>query len=75
MSQTDYSFRDQLRHHLKRIRAITHRIRGGATISISDHSIKIQTETPLQSEHTRYNAMTEREVTAKLLERVDEKLY
>lgn len=66
---TKHSFRDQLRHHIKRIRALSHRIRGGATISIGGHSIKVQTETPLQTEHTRYNAMTEREVTAKLLNR------
>lgn len=73
MKPTDYSFSDQVRHHLKRVRAFSHQIRGGATITISGHSIKIQTETPLQTEHTRYNAMTERQVTAKLLKCVNKK--
>lgn len=73
MNRKDYSFSDQFRHHLKRVRAISHQIRGGATISVSGHTIKVQTETPLQTEHTRYNAMTERQVTTKLLNHVDKK--
>lgn len=69
MSVAPTEWRDRLRHQAKRARAAVHDVRGYARVSVAGHSVRITTGSALQTEHTRYNAVSEASVTADLLAR------
>lgn len=63
--------RDKIRFAGKRLRSLVHDRRGYATIEVAGNTVQFRTESALQTEHTRYNAASERDVTAAMLDDVD----